>query len=330
MSSFALLSRPWRRAAPAWALSALCISFASAALPAPSLAQGSGDLDSAARTLFEDGRRAFEGGDFETALARFQQAYDLSHRVPLLWNIATTLDRLRRDAEALSTFEQYLSAAPEASNRSEVEGRIRALREAIARDEAEAAARAETERQLEEERRRLEEERAAAAERAAAETAGGSIATLSPIAFIVGAGLTAVSAGVLVWSGVDTLTANDNYVLYTSSAGASVPDAERFYASALDAQLRTNVLVGVAAGLGVATVALAIFTDWDGDPAPAADSSGGAAPEARPAGPRRLEPTPSDEEAEGGADSAEMPAVSLLPAVEIGPEGGVFGVRGAF
>lgn len=271
--------------------------------PAAALAQeATTDLDTAARALFEDGRRAFETGDFETALARFQQAYDISHRVPLLWNIATTLDRLRRDEDALAMFEQYLAAAPEAANRSEVEGRIRVLREAVERERAEATAREDEARRLEEERRRLEAERAAGG--GGGGGGGGTDATpagsggITPVVFIVGAGLTAVMGGVLIWSGVDTLTANDNYVLYTNSAGANVRDAEAFYASAVDAQLRTNVLIGVTGALAAATLVLAFFTDWDGDPPPAAESS--------------------------------EPAVSWLPTLDVGATGAVFGVRGSF
>lgn len=263
------------------------------------------DLDTAARALFEDGRRAFEGGDFETALSRFQQAYDISHRVPLLWNIATTLDRLRRDEDALAMFQQYLEAAPEATNRSEVEGRIRLLREAVDRRHAEETARAEEARRLEEERQRLEAERAAGGGGTTPTEPASGGGGITPIVFIVGAGLTAAAAGVLIWSGVDTLTANDNYVLYTNSTGADLTMAEGYYQSALDAQLRTNVLVGITGGLAAATLVLVFFTDWDGDPPPASDGEDDAAP-------------------------AASPAVTLLPTFDIGVDGGSLGLRGSF
>lgn len=72
----------------------------------------------------------------------------------------------------------------------------------------------------------------------------------------VGAGLTAVSAGVLVWSGLDTLSARDAYVNAPTESG---------YNDGVGRELRTNVLIGVTAALGVATAAGALFlTDWSG------------------------------------------------------------------
>lgn len=254
-------------------------------------------LDSAARALFEDGRRAFESGDFETALSRFQQAYDISHRTPLLWNLATTLDRLRRDEEALAMFEQYLAAEPEAANRTEVLGRIRVLRSAVEARRAETAAREAEARRLEEERRALDEARESGSGGGSSATDEASGGGITPVVFIVGAGLTAVAGGVLIWSGIDTLTANDNYTRYFSeSPSPNVPEAEGLYNSALDAQTRTNVLIGVTAALAATTVVLAIFTDWDGDP------------------PREGEPAPA-------------PTVSLLPTFEVTPDG-AFGAGG--
>jgi tetratricopeptide (TPR) repeat protein len=295
------------------ALCVISISFPVAMAHAQEGEDAIASLDSAARALFEDGRRAFESGDFETALSRFQQAYDISHRTPLLWNLATTLDRLRRDEEALAMFEQYLAAAPEAANRTEVLGRIRVLRSAVEARRAETEAREAEARRLEEERRALEEEArrtggsGGSSSGATDDSGGGGI---TPIVFIVGAGLTAVAGGVLIWSGVDTLTANDNYTRYfTEAPSPNVTEAEGLYHSALDAQTRTNVLVGVTAALAATTVILAIFTDWDGDP-----------------------PSEPSDAAEPAAAAA--PTVSLLPTFEVTPDGsfggGGLSLRGSF
>jgi tetratricopeptide (TPR) repeat protein len=166
------------------------LSFASfTTFAPPASAQGDGEidaLDSAARAIFEDGRRAFEAGDFETALSRFQNAYDISHRPLLLWNIATTLDRLRRDEEALTTFQQYLDAVPDAANRTEVMGRIRSLRESVDARAAEREA-AEAERLAREaEAARLAEERAALERERAAGGGGGGVARVRRRAVVVG------------------------------------------------------------------------------------------------------------------------------------------------
>jgi hypothetical protein len=77
---------------------------------------------------------------------------------------------------------------------------------------------------------------------------------LHPAVFFVGLGLTAGAGGVLAWSGVDTLGAYDDY---EAAPTQSALDDGR------SRQLRTNVLIGVTAGLGVATAAVGIFaTEW--------------------------------------------------------------------
>ncbi len=82
---------------------------------------------------------------------------------------------------------------------------------------------------------------------------------LSPVIFAVGAGLTAVSAGLLLWSGLDTLEARDAYVQSPSEAG---------YNDGVSREVRTNVLLGTTLGLGVATAVVGVFfTRWRARPA---------------------------------------------------------------
>lgn len=99
--------------------------------PAPSPDAREGE-DAAARLLYESGAEALQNGDYQTALDRFQQAYSLSRRPQLLYNIGTTQDRLRRDREALASFRQFLAEVPDHPRRPEVEARVRALETAIA------------------------------------------------------------------------------------------------------------------------------------------------------------------------------------------------------
>ena len=84
-----------------------------------------------ARQLFNAGRIAFNDGRFDDALGYFERSYELSGRPVLLFNIGSAADRLRQNQRALDAFEAYLEAMPDASNRREVEGRIRVLRRAI-------------------------------------------------------------------------------------------------------------------------------------------------------------------------------------------------------
>lgn len=84
-----------------------------------------------AKKEFVSGTSAYQNGDFETALAHFRQAYQLTKSPDLLYNIATVSDRMRHDAEALAAYEGYIKARPKSPDREHVEGRIQALREAI-------------------------------------------------------------------------------------------------------------------------------------------------------------------------------------------------------
>jgi len=84
---------------------------------------------------------------------------------------------------------------------------------------------------------------------------------LSPWLLTVPVGLTAVSAALLTWSTVDVLQSHDAYL--------ADPTLDGYYAG-LDLQTRTNVLIGVTAGLAAVSVAWAIFlTDWADEEEPA-------------------------------------------------------------
>jgi hypothetical protein len=81
---------------------------------------------------------------------------------------------------------------------------------------------------------------------------------------IAAIGLTAIAGAVLIWSGVDALDGVPAYEMNPTPEGLA------------DGQMRetrTNVMIGVTSGLAIATVLLAVFTDW----------GGGAASEAAPA-----------------------------------------------
>jgi hypothetical protein len=87
------------------------------------------DQDRRAREAFEQGRKAYDDGDYRAAWGHFHRSYELSHRPELLYNIGQTADRLRRDQDAVTAFRQYLEQRPNADNRREVENRLRALEE---------------------------------------------------------------------------------------------------------------------------------------------------------------------------------------------------------
>lgn len=101
-------------------------------------AEGDDSSDQVARGLFQAGRASYDAGKYEDALKYFQQAYDLSQRPGLLYNIGQASDRLHDDRKTIEVFRLYLERVPEADNRAEVEGRLRSLERIVELEDAEA------------------------------------------------------------------------------------------------------------------------------------------------------------------------------------------------
>jgi len=216
---------------------------------APAQPQPNQQLDEAARLTFESAREAFVAGDYETALARFRQAYQLSSRPGLLYNIAQTLDRLRRAEETVAALRAYLEAFPEAPHRSEVEARIRVLEASLADRASEPEPEPEPDPQA--------SSTTSDADPIVAEEEGG-IGVLHPAIFLSVAGLALVGGGLAVWTGLETLSLDDDY-----ENSNDLVEAERLYNDANTFQTVTNVLIFTSAGLAAGAVVLAILTDWD-------------------------------------------------------------------
>jgi hypothetical protein len=96
---------------------------------------------------------------------------------------------------------------------------------------------------------------------------------LPPTVFWVGVGLTAVATGVTIWSGLDTQN-NPGRDKVRDACNAMPPtDCNSLYDQGRSKQTRTNVLIGVTSGVGVATAVIgAFFTDWSGGSKAAAKS----------------------------------------------------------
>lgn len=96
------------------------------------------ELDEAARVLFDQGTRAYDSGNVELALDRFETAYELSERPQLLYNIAVAHDRLDHRPEALEYYERFTEALPESSRAELAASRAAVLRRSAASDAAQA------------------------------------------------------------------------------------------------------------------------------------------------------------------------------------------------
>jgi tetratricopeptide (TPR) repeat protein len=107
----------------------LSLTAAGAAATAQPVASNavSPEADRAAREHFTRGREAFSNGDFATAAREFSQAYELSGRPQLLYNIGTAYERLHNWEEANLALSRYLERVPDASDRAEVQARLNVI-----------------------------------------------------------------------------------------------------------------------------------------------------------------------------------------------------------
>lgn len=86
----------------------------------------------AAKKHYEEGTKAFNLGEYPRAITEFKATYNAKPDPLLLYNIAQSY-RLQGDAaQALFFYKSFLRNMPNAANRKEVEGRIKALDKQIA------------------------------------------------------------------------------------------------------------------------------------------------------------------------------------------------------
>jgi tetratricopeptide (TPR) repeat protein len=95
-------------------------------------AEPAAEADPAARAAFEQGASAYEHGRFAEALAAFERSYALSHHPKLLFNIGRAADGDGQAERAISAYDAYLLAYPNADNRDFVRSRLDKLRTARA------------------------------------------------------------------------------------------------------------------------------------------------------------------------------------------------------
>jgi hypothetical protein len=89
--------------------------------------------------------------------------------------------------------------------------------------------------------------------------------------FITSLVLTVGAGATLAWSGLDTNSDADSYE--ASIAAGDFETARRQLAKGRDEERRTNILIGVTAGLGLTTALIAAFTDWGGSDEAEPDTS---------------------------------------------------------
>jgi tetratricopeptide (TPR) repeat protein len=129
------------RTPPQWISWLLLAFFCAAGVQAQAPDAG----DERARTLFAAAQAHFDTGDYEQAVGEFSEAYQLSGRAALLYNIYLCHERLGNLDAAVEQLSRYLAADPNASNVDALRTRLENMRRrasALAREQQERAARA--------------------------------------------------------------------------------------------------------------------------------------------------------------------------------------------
>jgi tetratricopeptide (TPR) repeat protein len=262
-------------------VAATCIALASHAHLAEAQPRGEkAATDQRARELFQKGDAAYAEGRYEEALASFQEAYELSGRPQLLFNISNALERLGRYAEAVEALEKYL-ASGKARDRDVVQKRLASVKkraEEQKKEEERKAKEEEERRQREaEERRRAEAARDSGARATPPDQPpppAKSTAVL-PIALMATGGALFVTGGVF---GILTLSARSD-----ASAGCTDSPAGRLCSSdAHDALSREKTFgiiadVGMLSGLVLGGVGTYLFVTRDKGESPVRVNAGRAA-----------------------------------------------------
>jgi tetratricopeptide (TPR) repeat protein len=114
------------------------VAFAQAVVPPPDSAEGR------ARESFNRGRIHYENGEFEAAALAFEEAYALSGRHALLYNLYLAYRDANNQEKAAEALKNYLDRVEVIENRAQLEARLKALQEGLeAKRKQEEAQRAE-------------------------------------------------------------------------------------------------------------------------------------------------------------------------------------------
>lgn len=98
------------------------------------------DPESKAREAFNRGRIHYDNGNFQRSAEAFEEAYRLSNRHPLLYNLYLAYRDANQQDNAARALASYLALVDAVENRTQLEARLKALEDGIAKREAEEAA----------------------------------------------------------------------------------------------------------------------------------------------------------------------------------------------
>ncbi len=111
------------------------VLIAGALFVAPLNAAGEGDPKAQAVKLLREGNRLFQSGDHEGALTSYRKAKAAFPSYKLEFNMARSLEALRRPAQAAESYERFLAGAEksqDSANISAARGKVGMLRTSLA------------------------------------------------------------------------------------------------------------------------------------------------------------------------------------------------------
>lgn len=263
--------------------------------PAAPAAQTSAD-DAVARAAkqFVEGQKAFGAGDYRRAAALFEGAYRDKPHHSALWNAARSWQRAGEEIHAANLYARFLSEAPSnAPDRDQANIALKELATRMGRIElhgAEGVSNLRLDAQafdvpllyVAPGEHLAEADSAKGAIRKTVKVDAGQTVSvtlepppdpappppvappvetprpggLPPVVFITGAALSAVGGGLVIASGLDTVSKRDAFLAEPTQDNLDAGNAS---------QARTNVAIGVTVGVAVVTAAIGLFfTDWGG------------------------------------------------------------------
>jgi hypothetical protein len=262
----------------------------------------------AASIAFRDADRAYRAGDYRHAAEAYHEAYVRAPHYAPLWNEARAWEKASEVERAANVYAKYLREAPaNAPDRNRATAALDRLAKKLARLDIHAAsglvdvkvdgaaiedvsvyvvpgAHVVEARDGDAVVRQSPSVEAGSitsvALLAAPKPSNAAVATLppapapsrtwSPVVVYFGGAVTAITAGLAIWSGFDTLSQKTTF-----NAAPTQDNLD----SGRSKESRTNVIVGASAGVGVFTLAAAVFlVDWH------ATSSGEKQPSDQPGG----------------------------------------------
>lgn len=121
-----------------------CLLIAGAgAVTGRAVAQSEAGNETAARDAFERGRVFYDSGQFEQASIAFEEAYRLSGRDALLYNMYLAYRDANEQRKAAEALRGFLAKVANIENRAQLEARLAALDAGLARQQQEQADRAD-------------------------------------------------------------------------------------------------------------------------------------------------------------------------------------------